>query len=888
MIMNMERNKLYSVIKSSLALSLATCLTTTVYAQEAEEEEEAAELDKVLVTGSRIKRVDVETAQPVTIITREDIDLSGDTSVAEVLRNLSANTFGSWKGMSGYGSGAPGSVEVDLRGVSATLVLIDGRRMPGAGYDGGATQNLNNIPLAIVERIEVLRGGASAIYGSDAIGGVINIITLNELDGGAVSYLIEDRSVDDGNVKQFEFAAGMTGDRGNILITAQHTSVDELEDNMISGFDNGTSWWGPVTNVFYLDKNTGGYESWFEPSLCEQIPNTVDQGYRCGYAYSNVTWHYPKQTRDSIFAKMNYELTPNITFHARMGYVGNRTISRYAPTPVSTNTITMQSDNPNAPQYLVDNIWDVYDPNIYLYHRSALLGTRDAYFNDVSYDLVFGLDGFLDAFSGLDWQVNYQYTVKSEDVHNTNLINDISFQNGIDDGSFDIFNVQGRSISDYSEHASDFYLSAAHTGIYEVRNVRNLFDGNIGGELWYSDNMSLSAVVGLEIENTDFRQVSDPASGQGFISGGSGGDDVFATRDRLSAYAELAVDFNFGLELSAAIRYDEYDQDGDIGSEIANRKFDDTTSMVTAAWRPTDNLLLRAVAGTAFRAPTMPELFASRSFGFPSGYDYYYCDTQGNPGNDVAYCDASNRPQHLTYSGGNPTLGPETADTLSIGFVWQVTDNFSVEAGWYDIEYVDKIVGIGVNDILLLNQAAGGDTSNVVRDNQGKIVSIQSGTINLDSQETDGIDVAISYALNTDSWGSFAFRADATKVLNFTDSDNDSSIERTGEFDYPDLRANSTLSWSLGNWYAAWRMNYIAGQDAPEDSTSFINIDSRVYHNLQVGYHLPWDAEMTLGARNVSKEKVQFYTDDGGWRNYNSQLYTPEGRTMYFKYKQSF
>jgi len=884
--MEMKRNRLYSVIQSSLALSLATCITTTVYAQEAEEEE-AAELDKVLVTGSRIKRVDAETAQPVTIITRQEIDLSGETSVADLLRNLSSNTFGSWVGRSGWSSGGAGEANIDLRGVGATLVLIDGRRMAGSGNDGGQTQNLNNIPLAIVERIEVLRGGASAIYGSDAVGGVVNIITLREYDGVSASVLYETRGVDDGHTKQFEFTAGVTGDRGNMLVTMQHTSFDEIADNSITGFDNGVSWYSPVVNAGYASLATGGWEYVHNEALCGAIPNTIEQGIRCGYAYSNVTWFSPQQDRNNIMTKFNYELTPNLNFNARLSYVGNRTHSRYAATPISTSTPTMANDNPNLPAYIADDQWVDADPYVWLYHRSALLGTRDSYFNDSTFDTVFGLEGYWNVLNGLDWQLNYQYTVKDEDIHSTNLINDRSFQTGIDNGDYDIFNVAGLSADDWAAHALDFYKQVAHTGIYDVQNVRNLFDGNIGGELWYSDSMNLAGVVGVEIETTDFTQIADPESGQGFISGGAGGDDVIATRDRLSAYGELSMEFGFGLELSGAIRYDEYDQNGDVGDgAILTKTFDDTTYMVTAAWRPMDNLLLRAVAGTAFRAPTMNDLFASRSFGFPGGYDYYYCDDLGNPSGDTSYCDPTDLEQHLTWSGGNPTLSPENADTMNIGFVWNVTDNFSVEAGWYDIDYVNKIVGIGVNDILLLNQAAGGDTANVDRDSAQKIDSIQSGTINLDSQETDGIDFAFTYSLNTNSAGTFVFQGDATKVLNFTDISGISELDRPGTHGYPDLRANMVTSWSLGNWYASWRMRYIASQT--DQSDSFVALPSMLYHNLQVGYYLPWDGEVTVGGRNVTDEKIPYETGTAAWRNFQELLYPVEGQTWYVRYKQTF
>ncbi len=888
--MNFNRKKLYSVIQGSLTLGLAAGLTTTGWAQE-EAEEESAELDKILVTGSRIKRVDVETAQPVTIINREDIDLSGDTSVAEVLRNMSTNTFGSWKGTSGYGSGAPGSTEIDLRGIGATLVLIDGRRMPGAGYDGGATQNLNNIPLAIVERIEVLRGGASAIYGSDAIGGVVNVITLKELDGGTASYLHEKRGVDDGESDQYEFSFGVTGDKGNMLVTFQHTEVDALPDNAVSGFDNGVSWWGPVTN-YDIYTTDGFYDTRWPTELCENVPNTVDQGFRCGYAYSNVTWLYPTQQRDSIMTKLNYELTPNTSFHARLSFNGNETQSRYAPTPISTNTVFMDADNPNVPAGLPANT-----EFLVLYHRSALLGTRDAFFTDNTFDTVFGFDGFVDAFNGLDWSVNYQYTIKDEDVHNTNLINDSLFQAGIDAGDFDIFNSAGQSQERWAEDAFTFYKQVAHTGIYEVRNERHIVDGSIGGELLFTDAFTLSGVIGGEFESTDFTQVSDPASASGQVSGGSGGDDVFATRDRTSLYAEMAMDLNFGLELTGAVRYDEYDQEGVTSVGIVNgtdvKKFDDTTWQFSAAWRPIDTLLIRGVIGTAFRAPAMNELFASRSFGFPSAYDYYYCDTQGNPGGDLAYCNVVDNPQILTFSGGNPTLDPENADTMTFGAVWQVTDDLSLEVQYYDIEYTNKIVSVSLNDILLLNQAAGGNTPNVTRGPDGKIESIQAGLQNFLEQNTNGIDVMARYALNTERAGNFTFDLQATKVLEFTDIDKDAltgeeiPLEREGNFDYPDVRANWTMGWSLGDIYAAWRANYIAGQDAT--SSSFTDLDSIVYHNLQLGYYLPWDGEISVGVRNVTDEEVEFYTGSaGGWRQYNQTLYSPEGRTWYFRYKQNF
>ncbi|MBL4704325.1 MAG: TonB-dependent receptor plug domain-containing protein, partial [Flavobacteriales bacterium] len=248
-----KRNPIAKAVKLAL-FATATVSAFSAPAAFAADDEEATE-QKITITGSRIKRVDVETAQPVTIITRAELDLSGDTSVADALRNQSANSFGSWKGQSGYGSGATGSAEIDLRGVGATLVLMDGRRMPGAGYDGGATQDLNNIPLAIVERIEILRGGASAIYGSDAVAGVVNIITRKEVEGGSFSAMYEQRGVDDNGRTKYEFAGGISGDKGSMLVVAERSSTDELTDNAVTGFDNGVSWYSPVANAVYYSES---------------------------------------------------------------------------------------------------------------------------------------------------------------------------------------------------------------------------------------------------------------------------------------------------------------------------------------------------------------------------------------------------------------------------------------------------------------------------------------------------------------------------------------------------------------------------------------------------------------------------------------------------------
>lgn len=186
-------------------------------------QEQAATLDRIEVTGSRIKRADVEGALPVTVIDRQQLELSGEVSVADFLRNTSFNSFGSFRPQSG--SSAQSFAGISLRGLGEgrTLILIDGRRAPIAPNFGSA-QDLNSIPLAAVERIEILSDGASAIYGTDAIGGVVNIITRKDFSGAEFTAGVSNPKRPGGETEQGSVIFGAAGDRGRIMAGASYNT----------------------------------------------------------------------------------------------------------------------------------------------------------------------------------------------------------------------------------------------------------------------------------------------------------------------------------------------------------------------------------------------------------------------------------------------------------------------------------------------------------------------------------------------------------------------------------------------------------------------------------------------------------------------------------------
>src|SRR5688572_6374642 len=219
-------NQLSGAIRFALfAGAASTFAAMPAFAQDTTtDESEVTELDRIEVTGSRLKRAEIEGAVPVIVIDRAQIDASGDVSVADVLRDSTFASFGNFKPQSG--SSAQSLATVDLRGLGSgrTLVLIDGRRAPTNPMSASSGSDLNAIPLAAVERIEILSDGASAVYGSDAIGGVVNVILRKDFNGAELRYGKGVTEVNGGDLEDASVVFGSSSDRGRLIGGASKSS----------------------------------------------------------------------------------------------------------------------------------------------------------------------------------------------------------------------------------------------------------------------------------------------------------------------------------------------------------------------------------------------------------------------------------------------------------------------------------------------------------------------------------------------------------------------------------------------------------------------------------------------------------------------------------------
>src|SRR5688500_18012451 len=238
-------NQLSGAIRFALLAGAAsTFAAVPAFAQDTTTETEATELDTIQVTGSRLKRAEIEGAVPVVVIDRTQIDASGDISVADVLRDSTFASFGNFKPQSG--SSAQSLATIDLRGLGSgrTLVLIDGRRAPTAPQAASSGTDINSIPLAAVERIEILSDGASAVYGSDAIGGVVNIILRKDFNGVELRYGIQQTEVTGGDLEEGSIAFGVSSDRGSLVGGAGFSDREIVFTRDQIGYVQGASVYG--------------------------------------------------------------------------------------------------------------------------------------------------------------------------------------------------------------------------------------------------------------------------------------------------------------------------------------------------------------------------------------------------------------------------------------------------------------------------------------------------------------------------------------------------------------------------------------------------------------------------------------------------------------------
>lgn len=814
---------------AAVGLSItATFISVQVLAQTADPAPQ--KLDKIQVTGSNIKRVDAESVSPIQVITAEEIKRSGKQTITEILRTLPSNGTGGLNDLTGSNSFSSGASSVSLRGLgsAATLVLLNGRRIAPYGlsdpnFGQSAATNLDALPLDAIERVEILKDGASAIYGSEAIAGVVNIILRRDFKGasvgvqGATNY---SGLYNTGNIVGSFGVGDLAADRYNLFVNVEGFHRDRVgfrdAESFLnrSEFFNSTRYrtgqqafssYAPQFNIFpgpdvnfVFDPATLGSAQIFNingPGIGSLSPCPAGQQ-RPGQTVCRFDiWPYvdivPKTDRANIFSRGTLELNGTTSLFAEASF--NQIKTRYSGAPQvagdfgsfyasGTNTIV------NIPEVLPPGHPNNNTGDFAAYrYRFTDVGPTDG---EVKSNTIRFLLGAKTTFGAWDIEAGALYNENKTDATSLNQIRTSVFTRALLDGTYNFANPTAGRVT-----AAQLRVNSTDT----AKSSFSILDLKTSTEFGSLPGGAIGVAAGLEYRREERRATPDVLKTQGEILG-FGAASAEGSRNLVSAYAELRLPVLKSLEIQIAGRTDKY---SDYGRSSIPK--------IGAAWTVLPNLKLRGSYAEGFRAPSLTEISKSSVSAFTQVLDPKLC-IDGNQ-NECA------QPIGLLIV-ANPNVKPETAKTYNAGVVFEPTKDSSLSLDFYKIDRRNEINILSLNQIL--NNEDSTDPRYVGRIVRGKpapgqtvgqIQVIRTGFFNLGQTVVRGVDVDARQKFSLGEYG----RLDASVLLSYTDQYKNSGspdsplVSQNGFRDYPRVRARTSGTWEVGNWASTATANYLSG-----------------------------------------------------------------------------
>jgi iron complex outermembrane receptor protein len=805
----------------------------------------AQQAQTVEITGSRIKRVDAEGALPITTYTREDLQNSGVTTVAEFVRTIPFAQAGNFRPQSG--SSYPGVALADLRGLGAerTLILLDGKRLPKSAAVGSAT-DVNTIPMAAIERVEVLTDGASAIYGSEAIGGVINFITRKDFNGAEFSVGYTDPVTQGGSKRELSVVLGMSGDKGRIIGGFTNTRRGMVFTRQRPWGSTPTSNLGNYAILLpqYTYHRITGLDGTCEglgPGFFTGAPSTTFPEGNCVFNASGVNADEQEIENQAVFVRGEYQFAPDWSIFVNSSVSRVDSFGRYAPAP---GGLILEADSPGNP---------FPGETTYLLHRYAAAGNRDDYATSNLYDFGAGIKGRIA--NKFDVEIGARKTESVLKRLGYNYIVADLAAAAIDSGAYDVRNPYATDI----DVLNGIKATISRDARFDIKEVY----ANATTSLFSMAGGEAALYVGLEHRRETYADLYDSLSEAGQIIG-SAGNSAGGSRKVSALSGELLMPITKALEVSLSARYEKYSDYGSDFSPKASLKF-----------KALPNLALRASVGKGFRAPSLDILTQKDTFSAETVTDPRSCAATG-------VCDAQGRLQRNTIFTANPSLSSEKSDQYSFGAIWDATPNVSLKADYWNVKINDVIGQVSAQD--LVDRDNGDDPRaippglGVIRGPNGAIQQILAGYANEGVLKTSGVDLSIDTRWATAGFGKFGHKLTWAHMLEYK-IDGD---ELAGTQALPEDRFVLQNNWTMGPFDASWNVNYIGKNGSGADST-------RAYttHDVQVSWSPPIKgAKLTLGMLNATDKRPQLVSYDG--RNFNFYLYDSYGRQPYIRYTQSF
>lgn len=816
-------------------------------------------IEKFQVTGSHIKRIDIEGPSPVTVIDSKALERSGHVSVADVLRDNNASSFGGFKEQSG--SNAAGVAHVNLRGLGSqrTLVLLDGRRLPADAVTGAP--DLNLIPLAAVDRIEILKDGASATYGSDALGGVVNIITKSDFNGMEVGYKTFKPELKGGQKSEFSAVSGTSNAKSSMTTVLNYRKSEMIYDKDREWSKGGTSLIGSPGS--YKQNGSDDAEFIADPNCPSESLKPGPGGNFCTYDFSVAKSMIPSLENLGLLTSLRYELTDETTAFARIGAARKRTNWVYAAAPGSFSIPAAAADKLGPGGGSLPGV----DPgsDITARYRLTELGNRVSDVETTSFSTLGGLKGVLAG--KWDWEVAVlENRVRRFDLGTSGYALTRTLNELIESGDFNPFGKPGER--------GDLGTAKFQPWEKAVTVIKQA-DAKVSGEIFDLPGGSAAIAFGVITRSEQFTDTLDEQSVQGQAYGSAGSNGAGARKTK-SIYSELAMPVLESLEVQLAARYDEYSDFG----ESSNPK-------VAVRYQPIDSLAFRASAGTGFKAPSLVDLYAASSEGYPSFVDHVACEKEKAEGEEGT--PSCTEAQYKVLSGGNPGLKEEKSESFNIGVMFQPTSSFNLGLDFWTVK-LDNVVSIDYSDLTKAESEGVDVTKNGVeikRDNNGYIDEITAPLQNLASREVSGIDFHLDFTLATTPIGKFIFRTDHSHLFHYKEEGFPGAgfVDKLGEKGLPAWRNASTFLFNPQDHEISFTARTIAGQKKEDKEMG--DLPDYVEWDTQYAYSAKWSGKFIVGAKNVFGAEPP-RDDSTPNEQVNADLYDQVGRTYYAGYTQLF
>ncbi|NQZ83161.1 MAG: TonB-dependent receptor [Colwellia sp.] len=940
-----QSNKLTQAIRLALIAGATTTALAMPSAMAFAEDEEEASVERIQVSGSRIRRAELTSVTPVIKIDAQEFAISGNLNIEQKLAEL-PSTLPSF----GPSSNNPGdgTARVDLRGLGSnrTLVMVNGRRWVPATQTG--VVDLNTIPASLIESVEVITGGASAVYGSDALGGVVNFNMKDDFEGVEISTLYDITTEGDAEKFNLDLTIGgnFADDRGNAVIYAGYSKREALFQG-----DRAFTSWTATENAAGTELINGGSSGipgtrvFGGPTLPNgsTLGRFNQDGSGSAWDNANDRFNYAPdnflqlpQERLTLNAFSHFYINDETRIYSELAFIRNYVPQELAPTPAFLSYVDV---NPNSAFFGAD-VQQAFNENAnadgtytlpFIGRRMVENGSRQSLDTRDAMRILVGIDGYIND----DWSYDVYYSRAHLDNINflNNDVSDSRFRQAIltNDAGTECQDTSGGCAplnifgdGNISQAAVDFVKIGA-TNVIQVR--QEVFMATLSGTLPWTlpgADESMGIVFGYEKRQDQSSFRPDTFLSAGDVLGFNAGQATTGQYASDEIFTEISIPVLSGkafaedLSLWGAARQADYSNIGAVTSFAA-----------AINWAPTDWVSTRVGFQQAVRAPNVSELFLGQTNGFPGASDpcsvggfvegttdRALCESMGVAASQVGVFTQANAQIEGRF-GGNPDLKEESSDTFTVGLVLQPMEGLDLTIDYFNIEITDAInvLGGGVNNVLdicynEIKDASSAFCQAIQRRGDGNVGLVSVLNENIAIIETTGIDFNVTYntefdfglfgngsTLNVQYRSTFLTQFDQTPVAGLaTVNECDGYFGNTCGTPLAKFQANTRVNWTTGDLTLSGLFRYISSAEDDQIMTGTAvasdlvvpEVDAAVYLDLSASYLISDALSINFGMKNVLDEKPTTLGGSSQQGNTYPELYDTIGPRVFISASYRF